>query len=149
MAICLVYAVLFRTRGYQLQAFDHRPRQVAHFQVEPRAAVRQGVVKIEGENLHVKSFQQPLNTSWRWSKHTPIRSGFDQVVTGLAGCAAATGSSWAPMAWRKALTTRGSNCVPAWRRISSIATRADIAVRYGRSDVIASNVSATAITRDP
>ena len=47
-----------------------------------------------------------------------------------------------------ASTIRGSNCVPAWRRSSATANSWPGAVRYGRSDVIASNASATRMIRD-
>ena len=44
--------------------------------------------------------------------------------------------------------TAGSNCVPAWRMISSAAASPDIPLRYGRSCVIASNASTTAMMRE-
>ena len=51
--------------------------------------------------------------------------------------------------FRKTSTTVGSNCDPEHRRISSRATSKLRALRYGRSLVIASRVSATANIRAP
>src|SRR6185437_9648915 len=45
---------------------------------------------------------------------------------------------------RKTFTTCGSNCVPEKRSISSRAAEIGRAFLYGRSDIIASSVSATA-----
>src|SRR6185369_10428233 len=50
---------------------------------------------------------------------------------------------------RKARTTSGSNCEPAQRSISSTAFSKVVPLRYGRSEVIASRVSATAKMRAP
>src|SRR5262249_15482529 len=48
---------------------------------------------------------------------------------------------------RKASAAVGSNCVPASRPISSSAAGSGRLTLYGRSDVIASNASATVTTR--
>src|SRR5438445_260272 len=48
-----------------------------------------------------------------------------------------------------ASTTRGSNCVPLFLLISTHASASERAGLYGRSEVIASNVSATAKMRAP
>src|SRR3954451_5142852 len=68
----------------------------------------------------------------------------DDLAHAMASLMRANASSGMPA---YAATIAGSNCVPEWRSISCRASFQSTAVRYGRSVVSASSVSATANTR--